>query len=78
MKQVKRLKLFVIEVSKGGTWEPECLFKGNLVDALEYAAGVYSDFGSRIKRVLTPAAFSEYSTELVVCGEGSAQTEWVN
>jgi hypothetical protein len=78
MEQVKRVKLFVIEVNKGGTWEAECLYKGTLRDALEYVAGVYSDFGSRIKRVKTPAEAGEYSTKLVVVGEGEAQTEWVN
>jgi hypothetical protein len=75
---MKQVKLFVIEISKGGTWEPECLYKGNLKDALEYVAGVYSDFGSRVKRVRTPADAGEYSTKLVVVGEGTAQTEWVN
>ena len=77
MEQAKRVKLFVIEVNKGGTWEPECLYKGNLREALEYVAGVYSDFGSRIKRVKTPAENEEFLS-LVVVGEGEAQTEWVN
>ena len=75
---MKTAKLFVIEICKGGTWEAECLYKGNLREALEYVAGVYSDFGSRIKRVKTPADAGEYSMKLVVMGEGSAQTEWVN
>ena len=74
---MKRVKLFVIEICKGGTWEPECLYKGNLKDALEYVAGVYSDFGSRVKRVKTPAEVDQFS-KLEVMGEGAAQTEWVN
>jgi len=75
---MKTAKLFVIEVNKGGTWEPECLYKGTLKDALEYVAGVYSDFGSRVKRVKTPAEFGTLPAKLVLVAGGMAHTEWVN
>ena len=75
---MKRVKLFVVEIYKGDTWEAVCLYKGNLKDALEYVAGVYSEFGSRVKRVKTPAEAGEYSMKLVVVGEGAVQTEWMN
>ena len=74
---MKTLKLFVIEIYKGDTWEPECLYKGTLQGALRYVAGIYSDFGSRIKRVKTPAENDLYP-KLAVIGGGTAQTEWVN
>jgi hypothetical protein len=75
---MKRVKLFVIEICKGGTWEAECLFKGNIQVALLHVNQVYSGFGSRIKRIKTPAEFDQLSAKLEVMGEGMAQTEWVN
>ena len=72
-----KAKLFVIQVSKGGEWEPECLYKGDLGQAMRYAERTYSNTGSRVVRVKTPAEYEEYAV-LETLGEGFAITEWVN
>jgi hypothetical protein len=73
-----RVKLFVIQVSKGGTWDSECLYKGDLRQALTYATDEFGITASRIKRVKTPAEAGELKAKLKVVGEGAAQTEWMN
>ncbi len=74
-----RVKLFVIQVSKGGTWDSECLYKGTFRDTLAYAGRLLANpSAGRIVRVKTPAEFDELQANLVIFGKGAAQTEWVN
>jgi hypothetical protein len=72
-----KAKLFVIQVSKGGEWEPECLYKGDLGQAMRYADQTYGHTGSRVVRVKNPVEYEEYAA-LETLGEGAAITEWEN
>ena len=72
---MKQAKLFVIQISKGGVWNPECLYKGTFKQALKYVDSVYGSTGSRVVRVKTPEEYKKYSA-LEVLGEGDATTEW--
>jgi hypothetical protein len=74
---MKKAKLFAIQISKGGVWDSECLYKGDLRKAMSYADSVYGSAGSRVIRVKTPAEYDKYLM-LEVLGDGQATTEWVN
>jgi hypothetical protein len=74
---MKKAKLFVIQVSKGGKWDSECLYKGDLGQAMRYTERTYGHTGSRVVRVKTPAEYEKYAV-LETLGEGFAITEWTN
>ena len=77
-----KVKLFVIQVYEGSTWNSVWEYRGTLRQAMEHAGSVYWNTDFCIKRVKTLAEWVKMDTLPLYWAENGTQiwewTEWVN